>query len=190
MTKAVVLAAGKGVRMRPLTLDRPKPLLEINGKAIIDYVLEALPEEINEVIIAVNYKGEQIKKHIGKENRGKKIKYVQGSDMGNVYSFLATGKYLKNERFLLVYGDEIPNPINVKKCLEKDLSILTFDGGIWDGIMVLNTDIFMYKPTDEMFRSLVQKFLNDHDVEFIEDKNFVGGLNTPADLKRVQKLYG
>lgn len=188
--KAILLCAGRGIRMRPLTSKTPKPLLRVKGKCLIDYVLESLPSQVNEIIIVIKYRGNQIRMHVGETYRGKEVNYVVGSDRGNVYSFLATKKYLKNERFLLIYGDEIPNPNNVKKCLKKDLSILTFNGGTYDGIMVLNTDIFMYEPTDEMFLSLVQKFINDHDVELIEDKNFVGGLNTPSDLERVQKIYG
>src|SRR3989344_9620708 len=174
--KVVILAAGIGKRMRPLTLKIPKPLLTVNGKPIIDYVLESFPPELDEVIIVVKYLGTQIKKYIGTRNRGRSVKYIRGSDQGSAYSFLAVKKHLANERFLFVYGDEIPNPNDVKKCLAKDLSILTFtsqnpqangiaylrrDGTIRriiekpkhpasnlavDGVMVLNTDIFTYSP--------------------------------------------
>lgn len=175
--KAVILAAGRGIRMRPLTLKTPKPLLKVNGKPILDYILESFPPEIEEVIIVVKYLGTQIKKHIGKKNRGMKVKYVWGSDKGGAYSFIAAKKYLKNERFLFIYGDEIPSPVDIKNCLVGDLSILVFktqkpqtngiaylrkDGTIGkiiekpknsksnlavDGVMVLNTDIFTYSPT-------------------------------------------
>lgn len=174
--KAVILAAGEGKRMRPLSLATPKPLLKLSGKPIIDYVLESLGPEIDEVIIVVKYLGSQIKKYIGKKNRDRSIRYVFGSDKGSAYSFLAAKKYLTNERFLVVYGDEIPNPVDVKNCLAASLSILTFkpknpqangivylrkDGTIKrivekpknpksslavDGAMVLNTDIFNYTP--------------------------------------------
>ncbi len=174
--KAIILAAGKGIRMRPLTLATPKPLLEINGKLIIDYVLDSLPPEVDEVIIVINYLGSQIKKYIDQKNLKRKVHYVQGSSKGTAYSFLAAKKYLDNERFLLLYGDEIPNPVDVEHCLSKNLSMLVFETttpeshGIAyiksngmierivekpknptsriavDGIMVLNTDIFNYEP--------------------------------------------
>ncbi|MCX6704105.1 MAG: nucleotidyltransferase family protein [Candidatus Woesebacteria bacterium] len=174
--KAVILAAGMGERMRPLTLKTPKPLLKVNGKPIIDYALESFPPEITEVIIAVKYLGSKIRRHVGKKNRGMIVRYVLGSDKGTAYSFMAAKKYLKNERFLFVYGDEIPDKTDVANCLKKDLSILTFksknpqvngiaylskDGSIRkivekpkssksnlgvDGVMVLNTDIFKYMP--------------------------------------------
>lgn len=174
--KCIILAAGEGKRMRPLTLKTPKPLLKVNGKAIIDYVLESLTPEIDEVIIVVKYLGDQIKNHVGTINRGRIIRYVYGSDKGTAYSFIAAKKHLDDERFLFVYGDEIPNPVDVKNCLKRKLSILTFnstnpkangiaylrkDGTInriiekprnprsnlaVDGVMVLNTEIFKYAP--------------------------------------------
>ena len=95
--KAVILAAGEGKRMSPLTLQTPKPLLEVNGRPIIDYVLESFTPEIDEAIVVVKYLGGQIKKHIGKKYRGMSIRYVLGSDKGNAYSFMAAEKYLKKE---------------------------------------------------------------------------------------------
>jgi NDP-sugar pyrophosphorylase family protein len=220
--KVVILAAGEGVRMRPLTLKTPKPLLKVNGKPIIDYVLESLPSEITEVIIAVKYLGSKIKKHVGKKNRGMIIRYVAGSDKGTAYSFMAAKKYLKNERFLFVYGDEIPNPYDVKNCLAKDLSILVFksqnpqvngiaycrkDGTIRkiiekpknpksnlavNGVMVLNTDIYNYKPTltrgEFYFSTMVGLFVNDHKVIPIKAKDFIGNITTPTDLIRAGKI--
>ena len=86
--KVIILAAGKGERMRPLTLKTPKPLLKVKGKAIIDYVLDSLPADINEIIIVIKYLGDQIVRHVNKKYWKKSITFVQGSDEGNVYSFL------------------------------------------------------------------------------------------------------
>ena len=55
--KALIFAAGKGVRMMPLTADRPKPLLEVAGKSILERVFETLPPEITEIVLVVGYKG-------------------------------------------------------------------------------------------------------------------------------------
>jgi len=68
------LAAGEGKRLRPLTLETPKPLLKIKGRPILDYTFSSLPEKISEVILVVGYKGEQIKNYLGDEFSGKKIK--------------------------------------------------------------------------------------------------------------------
>ncbi|MBI2405389.1 nucleotidyltransferase family protein [Candidatus Gottesmanbacteria bacterium] len=220
--KAIILAAGKGERMRPLTLKTPKPLLKVNGKSIIDYVLGSFGPEIDEVIIVVKYLGSQIKKYIGEKNRGMKVRYALGSVKGSASSFMATKKYLKSERFLLIYGDEIPDPIDVKNCLAKDLSILVFtsknpqangiaflkkDGTIRkiiekpkspksnlavDGVMVLNTDMFDYKPQmtrgEFYFSTMVGLFVRDHNVFAVNARDFIGDLTTPSDLARVEKL--
>lgn len=175
--KAVILAAGEGTRMRPLTLTTPKPLLPVNGKPIMEYIFDSLPAEITEVIVVTLYLGEKIKKHFGNEHNGKKITYVDGSNKGTAYSFLATKEYLNNERFLLIQGDELTNKIDIHNCLAHEFSILTFeptnhsrcgmaylrkDGTIKriiekpkktiskiavNGVIVLNTDIFWYVPS-------------------------------------------
>jgi bifunctional UDP-N-acetylglucosamine pyrophosphorylase/glucosamine-1-phosphate N-acetyltransferase len=175
--KAIILAAGEGVRMQPLTLTTPKPLLKIADRPILDYIFKAFPKDIDEVIIVVKYLKEQIINFIGNTYCGKKVKYVEGSDLGSGYSFLATKDLINKERFLFVYGDEFPNKTDIRNCLKEDLSILVFtpknpkanglvklrsDGTIEqiiekpdnpfsdyaaDGVMVLNSDIFKYQPT-------------------------------------------
>ncbi len=185
--KCIILVAGRGIRMMPLTKDTPKPLLKVNGIPIIDYVLYYLPKEIDEIIIVVDYLGEQIKKHIGNRHDGIKVTYVQGSDKGNAYSFLATKKYLKNERFLLIYGDEMPNAENIEVCMDEGLSVLTYGENKIDGVMVLNTDIFKYKP-DVDFVNMVEQFVKNRHVRRIKAENFIGGINTPEDIKRVEAI--
>ena len=59
--KAVILAAGEGTRLRPLTKNKPKPLVEINGKPILEYTLAELPRTIEEIVFVVGYKKEKIK---------------------------------------------------------------------------------------------------------------------------------
>ncbi len=64
--KAFILAAGLGTRLRPLTFKKPKPLIEINGRPIIDYVLEWLVNQgIKEVIINLHYMPDMIKRYLG-----------------------------------------------------------------------------------------------------------------------------
>ena len=188
--KVIILAAGRGERMRPLTDTTPKPLLKVNGTCLIDYVLYYLPRQITEIIIVVDYLGDQIKNHVGKIHDGLKVTYVQGSSEGNAFSFLATKSLLKKkEKFMVIYGDEMPNAENMEACVNEDLCVLTYDGGKVDGVMVLNTDIFNYK-SEEDFVTMVEQFLKDHFVTKIRAKNFVGGINTPKDIKRVEKaLY-
>lgn len=177
VSKAVILAAGEGTRMRPLTLETPKPLLPINGRPILDHIFEALPEEITEVVVVVKYLGDKIKTYLGEEHRGKRVHYAEGSDKGTAYSLKAVEEFLNDgERFLFLYGDEMPLKENIEKCLRHPLGILVFNsatpetGGVAllrkdgtiaeieekpkkpksnivaDGIMILDKSVFGYEP--------------------------------------------
>lgn len=105
--------------MRPLTLTTPKPLLKIQGKPIIDYIFDALPEEIDEVIVTVWYLADKIKEYLGNEYKGRKIHYVEGSPAGNVVGFINSKPYFtKGERFLVLYGDEIQPKDEIEQALK------------------------------------------------------------------------
>jgi MurNAc alpha-1-phosphate uridylyltransferase len=63
--RAMVLAAGLGVRMRPLTDAKPKPLIEVGGKALIDHVLDRLAAAgVVETVVNVHYLADQIETHL------------------------------------------------------------------------------------------------------------------------------
>ena len=68
--RAMVLAAGFGQRMRPLTDSRPKPLVEVAGKALLDHVLDRLADAgVEQAIVNVHYLGDQIVAHVAKRTR-------------------------------------------------------------------------------------------------------------------------
>ncbi|MGS2717146.1 N-acetylmuramate alpha-1-phosphate uridylyltransferase MurU [Eionea flava] len=106
--KAMILAAGRGERMRPLTNNTPKPLLPVNGKPLIVYHLEKLSSlGVSEVIINTAYLGEKIIASLGDGERwGLRIVYSQepyaletGGALNHALSLLG------DEPFLLVNGD-------------------------------------------------------------------------------------
>jgi MurNAc alpha-1-phosphate uridylyltransferase len=77
--KAMLLAAGRGERLRPLTDDTPKPLLEVRGKALIDWHLEALARAgVREVVINLSWHGAKIRAAVGEGDRfGLQIRYSE-----------------------------------------------------------------------------------------------------------------
>src|SRR6185437_4739244 len=67
---AMVLAAGLGIRMRPLTDSRPKPLIEVGGKTLLDHMLDRLAEAgVETAVVNVHYLAEQIERHVAKRPR-------------------------------------------------------------------------------------------------------------------------
>ncbi len=107
--QAVILAAGRGLRLRPLTDKLPKSLVEVNGVSFIVNELDALAKhkEVTEVIIVLGYKKELIKTKIGSCYKGLKIVYVDNDDWdktNNIYSLWMAGQYV-NDDFILMEGD-------------------------------------------------------------------------------------
>ncbi len=75
---AILMAGGKGERLRPITLNTPKPLLEIEGKPIIDYNIEALVRcGISDIAVTVNYMAEKLEAHFAKPIEGVQVKTVR-----------------------------------------------------------------------------------------------------------------
>ncbi|MFK3771817.1 N-acetylmuramate alpha-1-phosphate uridylyltransferase MurU [Pseudomonas sp. NPDC089406] len=106
--KAMILAAGKGERMRPLTLHTPKPLVQAAGKPLIEYHLEALARAgFTEVVINHAWLGEQIEAHLGDGQRfGLSIRYSpEGEPLETGGGIFKALPLLGDEPFLLVNGD-------------------------------------------------------------------------------------
>ncbi|MCR4334656.1 MAG: nucleotidyltransferase family protein [Patescibacteria group bacterium] len=119
--KAVILAAGKGVRMAPLTNEIPKPLVLVRGKPFIEHIIDALHEVVNEFIIVIGHKGEQIKNHLKKKYPHYSITYVeQEKPLGTADAFLKTKHLFSNnkERFFIIYGDAFTTQKEINLCLK------------------------------------------------------------------------
>jgi UDP-N-acetylglucosamine diphosphorylase / glucose-1-phosphate thymidylyltransferase / UDP-N-acetylgalactosamine diphosphorylase / glucosamine-1-phosphate N-acetyltransferase / galactosamine-1-phosphate N-acetyltransferase len=106
--QCVIICAGKGTRMRPLTETTPKPLIPVCGKPILEHIIDALPQEIDELILVVGYLKEQIMDFCGEEYKGKKVSYVvQENFAGGTGDALLRAKELVTGRFLFMYADDI-----------------------------------------------------------------------------------
>ncbi len=110
--------------MRPLTLKRPKPLLPVGGKTIIEHIIDSLPKEINELIIVVGYKGEQIQALLGEEFRGLKVRYVwQDGKLGTGHALRLCQPFLGREKFLMLFADDVYGRGVFEEMMKRDLSI-------------------------------------------------------------------
>ena len=105
--KAVVLAAGEGTRLHPITTTRPKHLIQVGGKPILEYCLEALKfSGITEVIVVTHYMGDAIRRYFGDgESMGLKITYVEQSEILGTGNAVGVVEPHVDGDFVLVYGD-------------------------------------------------------------------------------------
>jgi len=119
--KAVVLAAGKGERLNPLTETRPKHLLPVGGTPLLGWSLRGLAEAgIDEVLLVTNYMEEQIKGHFGDGSElGLSLSYVRQEEMrGTADAFRKGMDFVGGEDFIGLYGDLFVNPGCLKALLE------------------------------------------------------------------------
>ncbi len=112
--------------MRPLTLVKPKPMVEVLGKPLLHHIIESLPDEITELIIVIGYKGDVIRRYFGDQFQGRPVTYVlQEKQLGNAHA-LALCKYLlkPGERFLFMFADDLHSAEAIKRLIKKDIGML------------------------------------------------------------------
>lgn len=124
--QAVILAAGKGLRLRPFTEQHPKPLLPIAGQPILEYTLRSLPEQINEVIIVIGYLGNQIKEKYGSHWNGLPIEYVNQTELLGTGDAITRARDLLHSPFLVVNGDDLYTKGDLEKLATQPNSILAW----------------------------------------------------------------
>ncbi|KAB1188438.1 MULTISPECIES: UTP--glucose-1-phosphate uridylyltransferase AglF [Haloferax] len=108
--QAVVLAAGKGTRLRPLTEDRPKGMVEVNGKPILTHCFDQLVDlGAEKLVVVVGYKKEVIIEHYDDEYRGVPITYTHQREQKGLAHALLTVEDHIDEDFMLMLGDNIFN---------------------------------------------------------------------------------
>jgi glucose-1-phosphate thymidylyltransferase len=105
---AIVLAAGEGTRLRPLTEDKPKGMVEVAGKPILTHCFEQLVElEAEQLVVVVGYMKEQIIQHYGDEFEGVPITYTHQREQKGLAHALLTAEDHVDDDFMLMLGDNI-----------------------------------------------------------------------------------
>ena len=108
-SKAIILAGGKGTRMKPMTDFLPKPMMRINDKPILEHNIELLKRHgIKEIVISIGHKGENIKEYFGDGKQlGVNISYIEETTPLGTAGPLNSLKGKINDTFILMNGDEL-----------------------------------------------------------------------------------
>jgi len=120
MTKAIILCAGEGTRLLPLTKNIPKPMIPIKGHPLLEYnIMLCKKNDIKEIFINTSYLPEKIKKYFRDGRKwGVKIKYSYEKNLlGTAGALKNFEKDLKGEAFVVIYGDNLTN-LNLKEMIK------------------------------------------------------------------------
>ena len=111
--------------MGALTEKLPKPMLIVNGKTLLEHKFDALPDEVDEIILIVGYLKEKIQEHYGDSYNGKKLVYIEQKNIaGGTADALWQAKDILTGRFLVLMGDDIYARADLEACLTHEWSLL------------------------------------------------------------------
>jgi NDP-sugar pyrophosphorylase family protein len=195
--QCVILAAGKGTRLKPLTDDKPKQLVTVNNKALIDYIVEALPSAIDELIIVVGYKGDMLREYCGSIFHGKKVTYVEQAVPEGTAKALWLCKDLLKGRFLFMFGDDIHGKDDLSRATSyvRSMLVTTVSQPEKFGIVVRNPDgtlgLMIEKPehAPSNCASTGAMVLDDHIFEFEPETPVKGEYYLTEVIERYAQKY-
>lgn len=119
-----MLAAGEGKRMQPITITKPKPLIKVANKTILEFNLEQLSDIIDELILVIGYKSEMIKSFLRKKKYKFKIKIIEQKErLGTGDALLKAKKFVK-DRFIVMMGDDLYSKDDIVRCLGSRYAVL------------------------------------------------------------------
>jgi len=126
--KAIILAGGKGTRLKPVTDYLPKPLVPIKNIPIIEWQIKYLKKyNIKEIIICTGYKTEMIENYLEKKKLGVKINFSnEKNPLGTGGAIKNARKWINEKSFLVINGDVITN-IDLTKVMEKTNSLASIE---------------------------------------------------------------
>jgi NDP-sugar pyrophosphorylase family protein len=139
--KAIILAGGRGKRLRPITDYVPKPLVPIKNIPIIEWQIKYLKKfEVDQVIICTGYKHEMIENYLDSKKSGIKIQFsIEKSPLGTGGAIKKAGKIIKDKSFLVLNGDVITN-LDLKKLSKVQNSVAAIELRTKFGILETNDD--------------------------------------------------
>lgn len=144
---AIILAAGRGTRMAPLTDNMPKPMVRLGNKNLLEWKIDALPDIINEIVFVIGYKGEIIREYFGdnynnpRNNKSYKINYIVQDTLDGTMGSLSRCKDLINKDFIVLMGDDIYSKSDLENLTKYDnVMLLKETDAITGGVIYTNND--------------------------------------------------
>jgi bifunctional UDP-N-acetylglucosamine pyrophosphorylase/glucosamine-1-phosphate N-acetyltransferase len=124
--KGIMLAAGKSTRTYPHTLTRPKPLLKLLDKTIVEYNLSQLKHNVDELCMVVGYKQEMIRSLLKDHHDGINITYIeQKEQLGTGHALLQCKEFIgKDEKFIVMGSDDLFSKADINKCAAEDNAVM------------------------------------------------------------------
>ena len=118
-TTVIIFCGGKGLRLRPLTFNTPKPLIKINNISILEHLInQFLKYKINNIIIATGYKNQLFKDFLKKKYKKKNIKIINSRINSDIIYRLNKSLKFSKENIIACYGDTLLN-LNINKLINE-----------------------------------------------------------------------
>jgi bifunctional UDP-N-acetylglucosamine pyrophosphorylase/glucosamine-1-phosphate N-acetyltransferase len=121
---AIILAAGKGTRLRPHTETVPKPLLPVQGRPILDWIIGALPP-VDRLVVVVNYLAEQIEDYLAKQSHVRNWAAVRQTEpRGTGDALMSCKGHIQSDRVMVLNGDDLIGRADLAKLAAVPMGIL------------------------------------------------------------------
>jgi bifunctional UDP-N-acetylglucosamine pyrophosphorylase/glucosamine-1-phosphate N-acetyltransferase len=122
---AVIMAAGLGTRLRPYTLQTPKPLLPVQRRPILDWSIGSLPQAVDRLIVVVHYLADQIEAYLkGQQHIAEWLTVRQEEPRGTGDALRACRRHLRSDRFLVLNGDDLYGSRDLAALAEQSAGLL------------------------------------------------------------------
>jgi UDP-N-acetylglucosamine diphosphorylase / glucose-1-phosphate thymidylyltransferase / UDP-N-acetylgalactosamine diphosphorylase / glucosamine-1-phosphate N-acetyltransferase / galactosamine-1-phosphate N-acetyltransferase len=148
----IIMCAGLGTRLKPITDTIPKPLVPIAGRSSLERTLDILPEQVDRIILVVGYLADQIRTRIGISFNGKSVEYVQQDVLNGTGGALRqVESVIRSDHFLVLMGDDLYSKEDLQNLAKHDTSVLCYWGEASGTLDAFQTDetkriIGLYRP--------------------------------------------
>jgi NDP-sugar pyrophosphorylase family protein len=124
---AIILAAGLGTRLRPLTLKTPKPLLPVQGRPLLDWTLAALPPSVDRAIVVTHYLADQILAYMQRQERVQHwLSVFQEKPNGTGDALRSCVNSVKSDHFLVINGDDLYGARDLAELVSRPAGLLVY----------------------------------------------------------------